>query len=562
MNSMNAVSPMVRARRQAITAVALGAVLLVTLAGGAYALITRGDCGERPRLRVTASPEIGPALVRMAEQYTRDGGCAAISVATRNSADVADQLGARKNVTDVWVPEASVWLDLARVQGGDRAALLPGTSIAHSPVIMAVNQETAKKLASHRGEPSWTLLIPTSGTKKKLPKASTTLPAPSRFGSGLAALSVLNAVVADRPDMLKIVRGITVNLKRSVVSSEEALFDLVGQARGGEDPLVVLSEQAVWRYNTSGAGQQAVGLYPKEGAISLDYPYVPLTRDPVLRQAAEDFRQAVLSPAGRTVLQSAGFRDTAGKAGSSLDARHGVRPAPPREIPAPDTETMLRVLLSMKLLLADTRTLLLLDISDSMAKKVPGQQATRMRATADFAEAGIRALPKGSDIGLWVFSTKLDGDKDYKEIVPVGPLKEQAPEVIEELRKLPGHTRGDGGLYDSVLAAFRSMAKNQVKGMLSSVIVFTDGRNKDPRGISLNELLATLRREFTPAQPVTVTLIGYGEGVDAKELRQIAGVTNGAAMVAQTFDQARQIFLQVVSNRVCVDRERCASQEG
>jgi hypothetical protein len=239
-----------------------------------------------------------------------------------------------------------------------------------------------------------------------------------------------------------------------------------------------------------------------------------------------------------------------------------VRVEPPRDIPAPDTATTLRVLLSMRLLLADTRALLLLDISDSMAEKVPGLPVTRMQATAGFAEAGIRALPKGSDIGLWVFSTNLDGDKDYKELVPVGPVRQRAPEVIRELRKLPGHTRGDTGLYDSVLAAFRSASKGQFKDMLSSVIVFTDGRNDDADGISLEGLLTTLHKEFKPAQPVTITLIGYGEGVDAKELRQIAGVTNGVAMVAGTFDQAEQIFLQVVGNRVCVDRERCASQEG
>lgn len=532
----------------------------MALGGGAYALMNRTACGEHPALRVVAAPEIGPALVRIARQYTKDGGCAAISVRTKSSADTADQLGLRKDVADVWVPDASVWTDLALAQGADRTLLGQGTSIAHSPVIMAVTQETATKLALHPGEPSWTLLIPTSATKRRLPRAFTTLPTPSRYASGLAALNVLNAVVADRPDMLKIVQGVTANLKRAIVPSEEALFGLVDQPAGGADPVIVASEQAVWRHNDARPDHRAIGLYPKEGAIALDYPYVPMTKDPVRRRAAEEFLRTVTSPEGRTLLQAVGFRDPGGKAGSAMDERHGVRTAPPRDIPAPDTRTTLRALLSMRLLLADTRALLLLDISGSMAERIPGMTQTRMQATAGFAEAGIRSLPKGSDVGLWVFSTNLDGDKDYKEVVPVGPLRERGPQVVRELRRLPGSTRGDTGLYDSVLAAFRSASKHQVKDMLSSVIVFTDGRNDDPSGISRARLVSTLRREFKPAQPVTITLIGYGDGIDARELRQIAQVTNGVAMVASTFDQAQQLFLQVIANRVCVDRGRCASQ--
>jgi hypothetical protein len=541
--------------------VALGAVLLVVLAGGAYALITRGMCGTHPELRVMASPDIAPVLERMAKKNAEDGGCAAISVLARGSADVADQIAAGKDLPDAWVPEASVWEDLARVQGADRTLFTRSTSIARSPVIMAVGEETAPKVAARGGEPSWTLLIPTSETKKKLPRAFTTLPAPNRFASGLAALNVLNAVVADRPDMLKIVEGITVNLRRSV-TSEDALFEVVDRPGKGGDPVIVDTEQAIWRYNDARASRRVMGLYPKEGAIALDYPYVPLTKDPARRQAAEDFRQVVISQAGRTLLQAAGFRDPEGRAGASMNARHGVRAAPPEDIQQPDTGTTLRSLLSMRVLLADTRALLLLDVSGSMAGKVPGMVATRMQAMASFAQAGVRMLPPGSDVGLWVFSTKLDGGDDYKELVPVGPVKQRVPEIIRELHKLPGHARGHTGLYDSVLAGFRSASKHQVKGMLSSVVVFTGGRNDDTNGISLDDLVATLRKEFVAAQPVPITLIGYGKGVDAKELRQIAEVTNGVSMVATTLDQAQQIFLQVMANRVCVVRERCASQQG
>ncbi|MFC4536128.1 substrate-binding domain-containing protein [Sphaerisporangium dianthi] len=570
-------------------ALGLGAVLLASLVGGAYALVSRSMCAERPQLRVTATPEIGPALAEVAERYGQEGGCASVSVNTGGSADVADELALRKNLVDVWVPDASVWVDLAKVRGADRTLFSPGASIARSPVIMGVTDGTAAKLAegdphgddSGRGadgdkdakegsgevtpraaEASWMLLVPTSATKKRLPKASTTLPDPSRFASGLAVLDALNSVVADRPAALKIVEGMTTNLKRSILPSREALFDLLERPDKGTDPIIVDSEQAIWRHNDARAKPQVMGLYPSEGTLALDYPYVPTTKDAAKLRAAEDFHRAVLSDMGRALLQASGFRDPSGRAGAAMDERHGVRAEPPREISAPIAMTRLRSLLSMRLLLADTRTLLMVDVSRSMAKKVPGTGDTRMGAMAKAAEAGVRGLPQGSDIGLWVFATGLDGDKDYKELVPVGPLRENASEITRALRKLPGHTKGDTGLYDSLLAAFRSASEHQVENMLSSIILFTDGRDDDRRGISLQELLTALQKEFDPGRPVTITLIGFGEKADLGKLKQIAQVTNGAAMVAKTFDQAQQIFLQALTNRVCLDRERCASQEG
>ncbi|WP_248965712.1 substrate-binding and VWA domain-containing protein [Sphaerisporangium perillae] len=560
--AMSTANPLVNARRRAIAAVALGAVLVAVLATGAYGLISSSVCGERPQLRVMAAPEIGPVLEQVARKDAESGGCLSVSVRTGSPADVADDLALRRDIMDVWVPDASVWVDLARVQGADRTLFSQRTPLARSPVIIGMPEATAAKLAASKGKPSWTLLIPTSATKKKLPKAFTTLPAPSRFASGLAALDALNSVVTDRPALLKIVQGITTNLKRSVLPSQQALFDLVERPDKGADPVIVASEQAIWRHNSARTGPRVVGLYPEEGTLALDYPYVPVTRDAAKRKAAEEFRRLILSGTGRPLLQAAGFRDAAGNAGTEMDDRHGVRAAPPQEIPAPDPMTTLRGLLSMRLLLADTRNLLLLDVSGSMGEKVPGLGATRMQAMVGVAEAGIRALPQGSDVGLWIFSTGLDGDKDYKEVVPVGPLRQRAPEVIRELHKLPGHTRGDTGLYDSLLAAFRSASTQQVRNMLSSVIVFTDGNDDDRHGISLTELLAALQKEFDPGRPVTITLIGFGEDIDAGKLEQIARVTNGVAMVAKTFDQAQQIFLQVIANRVCTDRERCASQEG
>ncbi|MEO3810917.1 substrate-binding domain-containing protein [Sphaerisporangium sp. B11E5] len=542
------------ARRRMIAALAMGAALILVIAAGVYVVVTQNLCTERPRLRVMASPDIGPALERVARWYAAGGGCADVSVRTRQAAEVADELGVHKGLADVWVPDASVWISLARLQGADKILPLQSTSIARSPVIPAVTQKTATRLD---GRPSWTLLVPTSASRKKLPKASVTLLAPNRFASGLAAVSSLGTVATTRRELAPIVRGITANLKRSIMTSDGALFSVLEHSPPGSDPVIVASEQAIWSYNALRPDRPAIGLYPGEGAVSLDYPYVPLTADPHVRAAAADFREAVLSATGRTTLQSAGFRTPDAQAGPAMDSRHGLRPAPPADIPGPGPRTLLRTLLTMRLQLADTRTLLLLDVSASMDTPVPGLGKTRMEATADLAARGIETLPDGSDVGLWIFSTGLAGAKDHQELVPLGPVLQNTTPVIEALRELPARTRGGTGLYDSVLAAFRAASAQQVDGMLTSVIVFTDGHDDDKAGISRNALLSALQEEFDSLHPVTVTLIGHGPAADPEELRAIAEVTNGAAMTPATFEQAAQVFLQALSGKVCVGQEQC-----
>ncbi|MFC6081642.1 substrate-binding and VWA domain-containing protein [Sphaerisporangium aureirubrum] len=550
------------ARRRLIAALAMGAALVLVLAVGVYVVVAQTLCTERPRLRVMSSPDIAPTLERIAQQFEADGGCADVTIGTRQASEVADELGVRSKLTDVWIPDASIWVSMARLQGADKLLPRQSVSIARSPVIPAVTKETAGRLAAKDGGPSWALLIPTSATKKKLPKASTTLLAPNRFAAGLAAVNSLNTLAERRPELSPIVRGITMNLKRSIRTSDEALFGLLEHPPSAGDPVIVASEQSIWSYNSLRPDRPVIGLYPTEGAISLDYPYVPLTADPATQEAAAAFRDAIVSSAGRTLLHGAGFRTPDAKAGPSLDARHGLRPAPPADIPSPDPRTLLRSLLTMRLLLADTRTLLLLDVGKSMDTPVPGLGKTRMEATADLVAQGIRGLPEGSDLGLWVFSTGLDGAKDHQELVPLGPLRQNTPLALKELRELPDRTRGKAGLYDSVLAAFRTASKQQIDGMLTSVIVLTDGPNDDNSGISHKALIATLQDEFDPLRPVPITLITYGSTADAAERRAIAEVTNGAALTAATFPQAAQIFLQSLTTKFCLDQDRCPTQSG
>ena len=66
---------------------------------------------------------------------------------------------------------------------------------------------------------------------------------------------------------------------------------------------------------------------------------------------------------------------------------------------------------------------MLLDVSGSMA-------SWQVRVTASWSWPSWRCLSSldefkpEDELGLWVFSTKLDGDLDYLELIPPAPLSE------------------------------------------------------------------------------------------------------------------------------------------
>lgn len=60
---------------------------------------------------------------------------------------------------------------------------------------------------------------------------------------------------------------------------------------------------------------------------------------------------------------------------------------------------------------------------------------------------------------------------------------------------------------------------------INSVVVITDGANEDPNGISLDRLLATLKKEQDPARPVVLIILGITEDADANVLKQISEAT-------------------------------------
>jgi Ca-activated chloride channel homolog len=171
----------------------------------------------------------------------------------------------------------------------------------------------------------------------------------------------------------------------------------------------------------------------------------------------------------------------------------------------------------------------LLDVSSSMNQPL-APELTRLHAAAQTVQDGLSLLSDDSEVGLWRFSLQLDGERDWQERVPLGPLGARTGAA-------PGRRQLARRGYDPK--------------WVNAVVVFTDSTDDDPTGASLPSLLRTLRDEYDPLRPVKIITIGIGDDVDRDALAQIAKATRGSTHTARTPREIQRVLLAAISQRVC-----------
>ena len=556
-----------RGRGIAIVSLAGALVLAVVLGIGAYALVgSHGGCDGTVRLSVVASPDIAPAVRTMAEDFNAahdrpDHQCYRVSVSARQSVDVMNALSgsgpaAGQIRPDVWIPDSSQWVDLVQSStGGAGKTRMTGATVAETPIILAVPRTLAARTPGHFAHTPWTSLLPTAGATGG--GLDVHMLDPTRNASGMGAIVTLQGMLGDGNAGLASLTAVIRRLQNSTAPDAAALFGSFKRATAGRKPVLVTTEQSVWDYNSRTPDRPATGVYPVEGSYDLDYPYVLTTASGPRLAAAQAFRSAVTSRSAAAAVHRLGFRTPDGKAGRAISHADGLKPAPTHALPSPSPGAVSDVLQAWQRLMLGTRMLALLDVSGSMSTQVPGSTLTRMQAIVRVAQEGLREFPDTDEIGVRVFSTKMDGARDWREVVPIGPLNADINgtprrEVINHaLAAAAPNPDGDTGLYDSILAAYKSMTRDYQPDKVNSVMVFTDGREEDPNGISLTTLLHKLRKQFDPDRPVSVFAIGFGPDIDPSALEKIAEATNGDVYVTQDPAQIREVFLQAVSRRIC-----------
>ena len=526
--------------------VLLSAALAVLLAGWAVVAYVRADrgtptCAEQVRLRVVAAPVIAPALDRVARANAGNQPCVSVEVRARPSAAVIRELAEGGDVADAWLPESTFWLRRARAAGAFEVPAV-GTPVASTPVVLAVTERVARRSGWPAKPLTWKSLV---GTRARTLQVG--LPDPAADAAGVGALLGVRVLADDNGDSAATVAATLRRLATRTFSPAEQNSALTP----GRD---LPGRVDVLEHNALTPSGKLVAAYPEIAVPWLDLPYVVLPgAQGRARGAAEKFLAELLNTTARDIFVGHGFRTASGFPPAMPDDDR-LRAEERRPVPLPAEETVTDVLTGWSGVQRSARILTLLDVSGSMAAQVPGG-GTRLDATVRAAQEGAALLLDNSELGVWAFATKLDGERDYREILPVAPLGGQRDRLAEALAAVQVKPQGGTGLYDSILAAYRDARRNWTPGRINLVLVMTDGRNEDDDSVGRAAFLAELKRMQEPRRPLPIIFIGLGGEIDPEELTAIAKVTGGRVFVTAQPSGMRRIFFSALADLSCLPPE-------
>ncbi|ASR02137.1 substrate-binding domain-containing protein [Gordonia rubripertincta] len=490
-----------------------------------------GGCGDRTRVAVASDAAMTGPLREVARQASADS-CYDYDVQTAAGADVPGLLTQGAAAPDVWVADSQV--QARRVTTQVRRDLdLVAPSIASTPTVVAGENVP--------GLDTWVEVM-------KLPDLRTGSPVDTSTGDA-PIIGALAAVDAGELPEEKFTEAMTVlaiqqNNARLTNDNEGTRLNLANTA----GVPVVTTEQQYELFMRTHQGSKLKSSIPAAGTVMLDYPLVntaSAARQQVADEAGAALVAALNSDAGRKALTDAGYRDADG---------NGVG-EPLKKLELRDPTSVDKALRQWQVLGVPIRSLVVQDTSGSMA--TPAGGTTRAGLLIDASTTGLKLFPNNTMIGGWAFSVDKGGDgQDWVEMAPIrrldarsgsGTHREALGRAVEEgLSDLGGGT----GLYDTTLAAFKKVQDTYDPNYSNSVIIMTDGQNEDPNSISLDELLAELKRLEDPARPVLVLTIGISDDADSDALKQIAEATGGTTYIAENAADIRTVFVDAIQARV------------
>ncbi|HZB32131.1 MAG TPA: substrate-binding domain-containing protein [Streptosporangiaceae bacterium] len=550
-------------------------VLLVGFIGGGWALreFPKTCSGSPLLISIAAQPDIAPAIMEVASRFNVQphevrGRCVRVAVYEKEPAKVARFLaggpfaGGEELNVDGWVPESSMWVNVARDSvAGARNVSTEVSSIASSPVVLATSRAVATEFRRDDIEPSWRMLFPKFATLFGGPRAKTPVSVqmldPSLSGAGVATMIAIRRIIGtgrqSGPLLTSFVRG----MQRSTWSDNTTMFTyLTGLARYSR-PIVVSTEQAVFVYNDTHRPNPATPLLPKEGSVLMDYPFAVTTTDQARREAVEAFRWALRSRLSLETIQRFGFRTPQGLIDREIAQRYEVNGYTPRLVAAaPKPGQVDEALQAWNRLGLGTNILVLTDVSRSVGQEIPGAGETRLRLGIRAALLGLQLFPNDTNIGLWQYAERLDGDKPYKQLVPIGPITQRlgGHSRRAELRRIAQQTRPTdqpAEMNDTILAAYRELKRTWRPDKFNAMLVMASTNDNTPGGMSTGALLDAIREEADLQRPVQIIFVAFGTDIDTAAMERIAQATGGGVYSTRDPNQIINVFMDSIARRLC-----------
>ncbi|GAA0942326.1 substrate-binding and VWA domain-containing protein [Actinocorallia libanotica] len=592
------VPPAPRSRRPLVLALA-ALVAGIAIGVGAVVLVLDpwgkgGSCGpDGVRLNVVSSPEKYGVMKDLAARYSGrdlDGVCVEVAVASKSSGEAMTALARGWNPAsdgsvqpDVWSPAAGTWVALLRqrLQEAGRSGVVPDETpgVAVSPLVIAMPRPMAEAMGWPSAQIGWADILKLARDPKgwglyehpewgkfKLGKTN-----PNYSTSGLNATAgayfaatggkELTAADLDRADVRSFVRDV----ESSIVHYGDTTLTFLSGLQRADDAgqalnyvsAVAVEEMSVRYYNQGNpTGDPAaegghappkvplVAIYPKEGSIVSDHPYVALeTMEPRKRALAADFLQYLRGGEGQERFARDAFRGYANQVTPAITQENGLLPDQPAQMIAPPAPDVLaRALDGWEALRKRSNVLWVVDVSGSMKEQVPGTGKTRMELAKASLVSAMDQFIGVDRVGLWEFATRLDGSRDHRELVPIGPVSQNRAQLKAKVGAL--QPVSDTGLHDTALAAFEKVRDQRVDGAINSVVLLTDGVNDDAGSISLETLLGKLDKE----SGVRLFTVGFSGGADHAGLKRIAEATDAQSYDASDAASIDKVIANVTAN--------------
>jgi Ca-activated chloride channel family protein len=588
-----------------IVAAVVGVIAIVAV----YLILKPGSGEDTPkkaartgcvRVELSASSEKAALLTELAGRYAGSGRtfgakkCADVAVTAKASGGAEEALArgwqpARDGAPapDVWSPASSSWTGL--LQGDlaqrDRPALVPAgplPSLAQTPLVIAMPRPMAQALGWPAKPLGWGDVLGLTADPKGWGGVGHPEWGPFRLGKTNPNYSTsgLNATVgayfaatgrssdltpqdiAD-PKVTQFVRQVesgVVHYGDTTLTFLTNLADAAAKGRGmSYISAATIEEKSVYDYNQgnptgnpklAGKGRKPeiplVAIYPKEGTLLSDNPYVVLATTTGEKKAgAEDFLAYLREPAQQRRFQELAFRSFEGKAGSPIAEANGMLPNAKLSVIEPPSSAVLRqVLAGWVSLRKRAQVLLVLDVSGSMQEAVTGG-GSKLDLAKRAAIASLAQFAPDDEVGLWTFSSgKTLNDPPYSERVPIGPLAANSAALKAAIDGLsPG---GATALYATTRKAHEKLVAGVDAARINAVVVLTDGRNEYPPDNDLDSLVAAL--SGGDELGVRVFPIAYGGKADLAALNRIAAATRATAYDASDPASLDKVLTAVISN--------------
>jgi hypothetical protein len=493
------------------------------------------DGGCARTVRVVTSSSFAPVLANLQPGLDDGDDCVRISI------DVADGQAATEQLADadVWIPDDAAWAGTVPARTlAAKGTAGSGTVLASSPIYMVTDAVTADRIRS--GGDSWSALaaLLTDGSGVRLVVRD-----PAGSGDGLvAAGAVAEAVWLDKGmDASALELSETLRVTRTVAGAAPALPD--GHGEVGLVPEYALVPEL---------GRLDPGMTFLTGTdhvATMRFTWLPTAPAAANPARAEALHRLLTTLTGRpgadAIRMIAGLRPPDGA--QAPDRALGRLPRPSA---SPfDVLQKHHVDHVFATWYAESRKMSLLivtDVSGSMAKPAPGTTTPLIDLVRQGCQTVGDLLPADAQIGIWEFGVDLDPPRDYKTLLPIGPLDDARRAALHQAVGALAAQETGTGLYDTILAAYKAARDSYRAGIPNQVMVFTDGRNEDdPQTITPAQLSAELAGAKDPARPVQLSVVTFGDLPDVGVLEDAVKPVDGYVEPLKTGAEVAATFIHL-----------------